>query len=133
MVLILSQPALVLAQNKKIASEVLFWLGIIVVLAFALGFIALWLRKRLIGEREEKPPIGFTLKDLRAMHAAGQLSDEELALAEEKALSKARSHYLGKPIPTHEEPKDIGHLSTGDEDDYEGGTENMSDVSDKNL
>ena len=63
----------------------------------------------------------------------GQLSDEELAAAEEKALAKSRSHYLGTPVASAEEPEDIGHLSTGSEDDLEGGTENFDDVSDKNA
>lgn len=126
-------PALLLAADKTFASQVYFWLAVIVVLAFALGFIALWLRRRLIDQRDEQPPMGFTLKDLRQLHAQGQLSDEELAAAEEKALARSRSHYLGTPVAEVEEPEDIGHLSTGSEDDLEGGTENPEDVSDKNA
>ena len=128
----LTQPALLLAESKKFASEIYFWLGVIVVLAFALGFVALWLRKKLLTPHEQ-PPMGFTLKDLRKLHEMGQLSDEELAAAEEKALARSRSHYLGTPVASTEEPEDIGHLSTESEDDPAGGTENFGDVSDKNA
>lgn len=124
---------LFLAESKKFATQVYFWLGVIVVLAFVLGFLALWLRKKLIEQRDDQPLMGFTLKDLRELHAQGQLSDEELAAAEEKALARSRSHYLGTPVAGTEEPEDIGHLSTGSEDDWGDGTENIDDVSDKNV
>ncbi|MGB1142138.1 MAG: hypothetical protein ACPG1A_14650, partial [Halioglobus sp.] len=82
----LTQSPLLLAKDKTFASEVFFWLGVIVALAFVLGFVALWLRKKLLTPPSQ-PLMGFTLKDLRQMHAQGQLSDEELALAEEKSLA----------------------------------------------
>ena len=128
----LAQPALLLAESKKFASEIYFWLSVIVVLAFVLGFAALWLRKRLLTPHDQ-PPVGFTLKDLRKLHESGQLSDEELAAAEEKALARSRSHYLGTPVASTQEPEDIGHLSTESEDDLEGRPENFDDVSDKNA
>ena len=117
--------ALLLAQEaKRFSSEVILWLGIILALAFILGIIAMWLRRRLIVENEPTVPMGFTLKDLRELHAQGQISDEELALAEAKALAKSRSLYLGDGENGPEEPEDIGHLSTEGSDDEEAGTEN---------
>lgn len=130
----LAQSAPLLAESKKFASEIYFWLGVIVVLAFVLGGVALWLRRRLFDDRDDQPPLGFTLKDLRAMHARGDLSDEELAAAEEKALSRTRALYLGDASDADEnedQPADLGHLSTGSEDEALGGTENVNDVSDK--
>lgn len=132
MLLGLTQSALLLADTKQFASQVYLWLGVIVALVFVLGLIAMWLRRRLMDPQDDQPPMGFTLKDLRAMHAQGHLSDEELAAAEEKALAKSRSHYLGDQEAASEEPEDIGHLSTGSEDESAGGTENTDDVSDKN-
>jgi|GEM_PF-2566140 len=130
----LLQPALLLAQEKpRFSSEVLIWLGIILVLAFTLGIFAMWLRRRLLTENEPTVPLGFTLKDLRELHALGQISDEELALAEAKALAKSRSLYLGDGENGPEEPEDIGHLSTEGSDDEAGGTENPNGSSDKNL
>lgn len=128
----LIQSALLLADIKQFASQIYFWLGVIVALGFILGLIALWLRRRLMDPLDDQPPMGFTLKDLRAMHAQGHLSDEELAAAEEKALAKSRSHYLGDEEAQSQEPEDIGHLSTGSEDESAGETENTDDVSDKN-
>jgi hypothetical protein len=127
----LAQTGLLLANSKKGMSEIFFWLGVIVALAFFLGFAALWLRKKLLTQ-EEQVPMGFTLKDLRKLHELGQLSDEELAAAEEKALARSKSHYLGQTVAPIEEPEDIGHLSTGSEDDIEGGTENPNGLADKN-
>jgi len=131
----LTESALLLAQNKRFASEIYFWLGVIIALAFVLGVVALWLRKKLMTPPDNATPMGFTLKQLRAMHAEGQLSDEELARAEERALARTRSHYLGDAAikaKQMEEPEDIGHLSTGSEDDSEAGTENIDESSDKN-
>lgn len=124
---------MLLADPKQFASQVYFWLGVIVALAFVLGVVALWLRRKLLNDRDDQPATGFTLKDLRKLHEQGHLSDEELAAAEEKALARSRSHYLGTPVAGVEEPEDIGHLSTGDEQDSPGGTENTNDVSDKNV
>jgi hypothetical protein len=131
----LTESALLLAQDKKIVSQVYPWLGLIVALAFVLGFFALWLRKKLMAPPDNSTPMGFTLKDLRAMHAEGHLSDEELARAEEKALARSRSHFLGDAaVQTDpaDEPEDIGHLSTGSEGHSGSGTENMDESSDKN-
>ena len=128
----LAQSTLILADSKKVSSEVYLYLGIIVALALVLGLIALWLRKKLIGGTEDQPPMGFTLQDLRAMHEAGQLSDEELAAAEERALARSRSHYLGQTVAPVEEPEDIGHLSTDSKDDSGPGPENPGDLADKN-
>lgn len=129
---VLTQYTLLLADGKRFASQVYLWLGVIVALAFVLGFVCLWLRRRLLEQHDDQPPMGFTLKDLRAMHAQGHLSDEELAAAEKKALSRSRSHYLGDQAEVDAQPEDLGHLSTGSEDDFAGGTENMDGISDKN-
>lgn len=112
-------PISLLAKNKTFTSEVFIWLGVIVALAFVMGFTALWLRKKLMNPPSQ-PLMGFSLKDLRQMHDEGQLSDAELARAEEKALSRSRSHYLGLAAAPPQEAEDIGHLSTGDEEDIRG-------------
>ena len=138
----LPDPAVLLADAKKFASTVYFWLGLIVALGFALGLIAMWLRKKLMTPYNDITPMGFTLKDLREMHAQGQLSDEELAAAEEKALARTRSHYLGQEADSSDggvEVEDVGHLSTDDEEDSDNdggdsgaGTENVDGSADKN-
>lgn len=128
----LAQSAPLLAEAKNFASQIYFWLAVILALAFVLGFIALWLRKKLLRPYDDISPMGFTLKDLRAMHAEGQLSDEELAQAEAKALARTRSHYLGVDAKTEDEVEDLGHLSTDSEEDSVPGTENEDDSSDKN-
>lgn len=126
--ILIAQQPVVPWQTRRI------WLllAAIIVLAILLGIVALWLRKQLLTPPDQ-PLTGFTLQDLREMHAQGQLSDEELAAAEEKALARSRSHYLGHAVAPLEEPEDIGHLSTGSEDDFDDGTENVEGSSDKKL
>ncbi|MGB0767564.1 MAG: hypothetical protein ACPGYV_07615 [Phycisphaeraceae bacterium] len=126
-----TETGLCLADAKRFASSVAVWLGVIVALGVLLGVVAMWIRRRVMTPTDDLAPLGFTLKDLRAMHASGQLTDEELAAAEAKSLARTRSIYLGDTAATPEEPEDIGHLSSGDEDDPAGGPENPSDPSDK--
>lgn len=105
------------------------WLGIIVALAILLAVFALALRKKLF-RRDQAPPMGFTLSDLRQMHAEGQLSDEELAQAEARTLTRSRSHYLGDSETAEDEGEPE---STGDPQADESGAENIGDDPDKNL
>lgn len=133
------------ATQRRFSSEVFVWLGVIVLLGLFLGVFASWLRRRL-SETDQAPPLGFTLKDLRQLHAMGQLSDEELQKAEEKSLAKSRSLYLGDedealadadppllspPQAADEDPADSPppEDETAPDDD---GTENPPGLSDKN-
>ena len=78
----------ILAQ-QRFSNEVFLWLGVIVAAGVFLGLIAAWLRRRLVAE---PPPmkLGFTLADLREMHAQGQIDDEEFESAKKKMLARSR-------------------------------------------
>ena len=127
--------ALPLAITSEEFTRVYLWLGVIVALGVLLGIAALYLRKRMMS-RDEAPPMGFTLKDLRRMHAEGQLSDEELAAAEARTLARSRSHYLGDPDQaTADESDPAGEpeeSSTIDPPPEDAGAENPPDNPDKN-
>ncbi len=125
-----------LAQNRKgFSGEVMMWLGVIVALAILLAVVALALRKRLF-RQDDASPVGFTLADLRRMHAEGQLSDEELAQAEAKTLTRSRSHYLGDNQADEAdeagESADPDDSSTTDPPRDQNGAENTGDDPDKN-
>ena len=71
-------------------AELLPWLlllvGIVVAGAVAISFIRRWMKD------DGRPrQIGFTLSDLRQMHAEGRLSKEELEKAEQHLIKKVRS------------------------------------------
>ena len=97
-------------DKSRFSTEVMLLLAAIVAAGFLAAFIALAIRKRVMA-KDEAPPLGFTLMDIRQMHAEGQLSDEELAHAEQKMLARSRSHYLGGDESEEgEEPEDLGDL-----------------------
>ncbi len=119
-----------LSANSRLSSEVMILLGVIVGLGVLMGVVAMVLRRKLV-VRDESPPLGFTLSDLRRLHAEGQISDEELAAAEERTLSRSRSHYLGN---AGEEPAmlNLDESSTNDPPLEGPEAENDSDAADKN-
>lgn len=68
-------------------SEVAPWLaalaGVVVV-----GAIAIWLVRRTMGTDTGSGTGGFTLQELRDMHASGQLSDDEFRLARDSLIGR---------------------------------------------
>lgn len=131
----------ILAQ-QRFSNEIFLWLGVIVAAGVLLGLIATWLRRRLVAE---PPPmkLGFTLADLREMHAQGQIDDDEFESAKKKMLARSRQElsedeagakaaqgkklgYPENPSPEpanagQEEVEDLGDLSEpGDEPDDPG-------------
>ena len=80
-------------------AELLPWLlllvGIVVAGAVAISFIRRWMKD------DGRPrQIGFTLSDLRQMHAEGRLSKEELEKAEQHLIKKVRSTFSLPPTLT---------------------------------
>ena len=82
---------LTLAQQpgrSAAAARVLFWLGILVLAAVALAVIALLIRRAVLGQDDASQP-GFTLGDLRDMHARGELSDQEFEQAKSMVVAQS--------------------------------------------
>jgi len=77
-------------QAKDQQQQILFWLLVLVAVATVLGVGALILLRRLRHTEEPGPKLGFTLADLREMHAQGQLSDAEFEAAKAKMLARSR-------------------------------------------
>lgn len=96
MLALLSATAQGTTSRQYAASDVMIYAGVLLALLIVLATVASLLRRRYMNQsNDDAPPLGFTLKDLREMHAAGQLSDEELAKAEAKSLAASRALYLG--------------------------------------
>ncbi|MEM9020254.1 MAG: SHOCT domain-containing protein [Planctomycetota bacterium] len=81
-----------LAQQKvqEHQQQILFWLVVIVIVSVVLGVGAMLLLRRMRAEQKPGPSLGFTLADLREMHAQGQLSDREFETAKAKMLARTR-------------------------------------------
>lgn len=89
-----SAAKLTLAQSSRTPPtvDIMFWLGVLLVICIV-GFVFVtWLKKRL--DAEEAESLGsvmdsFGLSDLRRLHREGQLSDEEFERAKHKMLVAA--------------------------------------------
>ena len=103
-----------MAENT---SQVLFWCAVLLATAFIMGVVFFWLRKRLAAMDDDSPaavnPLGFTLSDLRQMHDAGQISDEEFDFAKRKMIAKTKAKLDSENAPSDEEPEveDLGDLT----------------------
>jgi hypothetical protein len=77
--------------DGRTIGNIIMGLGGLLVLLI-LGFIAVSKLRQMIGRKEEAttPTLGFTLADLRQMHRAGNLTDEEFARAKEKVVEAAK-------------------------------------------
>lgn len=74
------------------AGRVFFWCAVLVAAALLLALAAWWLRRTLAASNDEEPmPMGFSLADLRTMHARGQLTDEEFAHAKGRMVARTRA------------------------------------------
>ncbi|MEM9913328.1 MAG: SHOCT domain-containing protein [Planctomycetota bacterium] len=103
-----------MAENT---SQVLFWCAVLLATAFIMGVAFFWLRKRLAAMDDDSStavnPLGFTLSDLRQMHDAGQISDEEFDFAKRKMIAKTKAKLESDNAPGDDEPEveDLGDLT----------------------
>lgn len=132
---LLSLVPCLLAQADPAAQSmsILRWLGVILVLSLAIVVFALYLRRRLQAEDEDPLPDdpGFTLGDLRDMHAQGKLTDEEFATAKAAIIARSRAmlhpeEVNDAPFPTEVTPIEPSNADADpsgeheDEDEGEG-------------
>jgi len=82
------------APPGAIFGEILPWLGALVGVV-VVGAVAIWLIRRIIGRDDGGGFGGFTLQELRSMHTAGQLSDEEFRQAKESIIGRIRDSESG--------------------------------------
>lgn len=79
-------------QSAQDASVQILWiLGLVVLLAIVLGLVAWIVRKVTLGADAEPTPPGLTLADLRQMHREGQMTDEEFEAAKRLVVAQGLS------------------------------------------
>ena len=67
--------------------------GLVVVGGVIISLIRRWMRGG-----DEAVQIGFSLSDLRAMHAEGRISSEELARAEQRLIQQVRGNLTEEDL-----------------------------------
>src|SRR4051794_14885913 len=96
-----------LAQDLGAAPSIVFWSAITIGLCVALFWVVSLVRKRIREEpASEGPATGFTLSDLRQLHKAGQMTDEEFERAKAKivAAGKQKAAQVQKPLAGRRQP-----------------------------
>ena len=89
------------------AGTVFFWC-VVLLAAAAMGIAFAVIRKLLLKEEEPAVSAGFSLSDLREMHAQGQLSDEEFDHAKRRMLANTRAQMqLDEPADDETPPLDL--------------------------
>jgi len=87
-----------LAQGPAAAGRVIFWCAVLLIAAASLALAAWWLRGRLASEDDSEPlPMGFSLSDLRQLHARGELTDEEFEHAKRRMVAGTRARLEVEP------------------------------------
>jgi len=72
---------LTLANQTQQTTSILIWSGVLIVVVIVLFFVVNTIRKAATESNEEDGGTPFTLDELRRLHRAGQLSDEEFERA----------------------------------------------------
>ena len=92
-------PATTLARSLADLTPLLGAIALLIVLAVAGGAVLLVLRRRLLGTPPDRANVGGLMDELRAMHARGDLTDEEFAAARRRVIER-----LTGPSTTENKP-----------------------------
>ncbi len=65
-------------------------------LAVIVGGVIMLLARRAVDQRKSQDTGGFTLSDLEALHASGELSREEYLKARERVIAQVKRSLSGK-------------------------------------
>lgn len=97
------------------ATGVLVWVGALALVVVAGGFALVWVRRRSVGPGAGEPGAPFELHQLRAMRAAGRISEEEFASLRRAALREAGVDLASGSAPDRAaEPPPPGEGPPGD-------------------
>ncbi|MEC9234250.1 MAG: hypothetical protein VX403_10110 [Planctomycetota bacterium] len=84
-------------SSSNVFGSVVPWLlvlmGLVVVGGVVISLIRRWMRGG-----DDAVQIGFSLSDLRAMHAEGRISSEELARAEDRLIQQVRGNLTEEDL-----------------------------------
>ena len=92
-----------LTTDGNLLVSLLPWLGLLVLLVLIGGAVAILIRRRMA--IDERPTIGFTLGDLRAMRDRGEISEEEFEQARDRMVTAVRGESAAR-IPQTVRPRE---------------------------
>ncbi len=92
-----SIPALVASRPGQLLPDVLPWLVVLLVIVVA-GAIVLAFLRRAARASDAPGTEGFTLHDLRTLHARGDLTDAEFARAKAAVIARAGGAGSENPV-----------------------------------
>lgn len=110
----MTHASLIIAASRRgssLVGEVLPGLLVLAVIVIVGGIILVYLR-RTIKENRDGSPGGFTLQDLRDLHAAGKFTDEEFEQAKSAMIGRLKSPE--EPSRNEKKP-DNAHQTTGND------------------
>jgi len=81
-----------LADDDAGTGGVVFVCVFLLIVVLAAAYAVMWLRKRLWSSDDfDMPAAGFTLGDLKQLHRAGKITDQEFQVARDKVLLAAHA------------------------------------------
>ncbi|MEZ6318347.1 MAG: SHOCT domain-containing protein [Phycisphaerales bacterium] len=84
-------PATTLARTFTDLTPMLVWLGVLIAVTVVAGIVLLALRRSLLAPPSSREgALSGLMDDLRAMHARGDLTDDEFAAAKRRMVEKIR-------------------------------------------
>lgn len=86
----------ILAQQDAPFVRIAVWAAVLIAVLVVLFILAQRIRKWSRSDSQLSAHQGFTLSDLRRMHAQGQLSDEELDRAKARVAARAQEEILSR-------------------------------------
>ena len=96
----LTLAATVTDKSSRLFAETLPWIILLIGVIIA-GGVIIFVARRYINTGDDSAPGGFTLHDLREMHKAGEISDEEFTRAKAQMIGRLAAD---KTARTGEDP-----------------------------
>lgn len=112
-------------KSAQLFGDILPWLLVLVGLILAGGVLILILRRRLHDADSAASP-GFTLHELRQLHAAGELTDDEFERAKAQMIGSVKTAAKPKPKLDIANPHHAAPPQSAD-DAYRAGKHGLSD------
>ncbi len=77
-------------KNSRLFAEILPWL-LLLLAVIIVGGVVIFIARRYVQKNETSHGAGFTLHDLREMHAAGEINDDEFERAKAQMIGRLKA------------------------------------------
>jgi hypothetical protein len=103
--LLIGQDALTTDHSGRLFADILPWLLVLVGVVIV-GTVVIYFVRRSIQNEAGTSAGGFTLQDLRELHAAGELSDDEYQRARAAMIGRVKAQPNASRTHSHHRPRD---------------------------